>query len=89
MTVLLRHEHFLLFSTPGETLLELTADPQPSPLLVGRNALVKLVACNTLCRAHRSALKRAAGTQVPAAATARGHLGLLEQEGLTDGGGVP
>ena len=72
MTPLRRLDRFLLSSTLGKTLLGpvvttgaavllgLPADPQPSPLLVGRITLVLLVVCGTWYGVRRSELERAA-----------------------------
>jgi hypothetical protein len=72
MTLLRRLDRFLLSSTLGKTLLGpvvttgaavllgLPADPQPSPLLVGRITLVVLVVCGTWYGVRRSELERAA-----------------------------
>lgn len=72
MTVLRQLDHFLLSSALGKTLLGpvvttgaavllgLPADPQPSPLLVGRITLVLLVVCGTWYGVRRSELERAA-----------------------------
>ena len=95
MTVLRRLDRFLLSSAFGKTLLGLVvttgaavllglpADPQPSPLLVGRITPVVLVVCGTWYGVRRSALERAASADVAAAATARAYLALFEREGLT------
>ena len=72
MTRLRQLDRFLLSSTFGKTLLGpvvttgaavllgLPADPQPSPLLVGRITLVLLVVCGTWYGVRRSELERAA-----------------------------
>ncbi|QNG27767.1 hypothetical protein [Synechococcus sp. HK01-R] len=72
MTVLRQLDRFLLSSAFGKTLLGpidttgaavllgLPADPQPSPLLVGRITLVLLVVCGTWYGVRRSELERAA-----------------------------
>ena len=72
MTVLRRLDRFLLSSAFGKTLLGpvvttgaavllgLPADPQPSPLLVGRITLVVLVVCCIWYGVRRSELERAA-----------------------------
>ena len=72
MGFLHRLNQFLLSSTFGKTLLGpvittgaavllgLPADPQGSPLLVGRITLVLLVVCGTWCGVKRSELERAA-----------------------------
>ena len=72
MTVLRRLDRFLLSSALGKTLLGpvvttgaavllgLPADPDPSPLLLGRITLVLLVVCSTWYGVRRSELERAA-----------------------------
>ena len=72
MTVLRRLDRFLLSSALGKTLLGpvvttgaavllgLPADPDPSPLLLGRINLVLLVVCGTWYGVRRSELERAA-----------------------------
>ena len=72
MTVLRRPDRFLLSSALGKTLLGpvvttgaavllgLPADPDPSPLLLGRITLVLLVVCGTWYGVRRSELERAA-----------------------------
>jgi hypothetical protein len=72
MILLRRLDRFLLSSAFGKTLLGpvvttgaavllgLPADPQPSPLLVGRITLVLLVVCGTWYGVRRSELERAA-----------------------------
>jgi hypothetical protein len=72
MTPLKQLDRFLLESAFGKTLLGpvvttgaavllgLPADPQPSPLLVGRITLVLLVVCGTWYGVRRSELERAA-----------------------------
>ena len=72
MTSLKKLDRFLLSSTLGKTLLGpvvttgaavqlgLPADPDPSPLLVGRITLVVLVVCGTWYGVRRSELERAA-----------------------------
>jgi hypothetical protein len=81
MTVLRRPDRFLLSSTLGKTLLGpvvttgaavllgLPADPDPSPLLLGRITLVLLVVCGTWYGVRRSELERATGADVAAATT--------------------
>lgn len=72
MTALRRLDHALLLSALGKTLLGpvdttgaavllgLPADPQPSPLLLGRITLVLLVVCGTWYGVRHSELERAA-----------------------------
>ena len=72
MIVLRRLDRFLLSSALGKTLLGpvvttgaavllgLPADPDPSPLLLGRITLVVLVVCGTWYGVRRSELERAA-----------------------------
>ncbi len=72
MTPFKQLDRFLLSSPLGKTLLGpvvttgaavllgLPADPQPSPLLVGRITLVLLVVCGTWYGVRRSELERAA-----------------------------
>ena len=72
MSVLRRLDRFLISSALGKillgpvvttgaaVLLGLPADPQPSPLLVGRLTLVLLVVCGTWYGVRRSELERAA-----------------------------
>lgn len=72
MTPLKQLDRFLLSSSLGKimlgpvvttgaaVLLGLPADPQPSPLLVGRISLVLLVVCGTWYGVRRSELERAA-----------------------------
>ena len=72
MTVLRRLDRFRLSSALGKTLLGpvvttgaavllgLPADPDPSPLLLGRINLVLLVVCGTWYGVRRSELERAA-----------------------------
>ena len=81
MTVLRRLDRFLLSSALGKTLLGpvvttgaavllgLPADPDPSPLLLGRITLVLLVVCGTWYGVRRSVLERATGADVAAATT--------------------
>ena len=71
MVFLQRLHQFLLSSTFGKTLLGpvittgaavllgLPADPQPSPLLLGRIILILLVVCGTWYGVKRSELERA------------------------------
>ena len=71
MTFLRRLDRFLLSSALGKTLLGpvvttgaavllgLPADPDPSPLLLGRITLVLLVVCGTWYGVRRSELERA------------------------------
>ena len=72
MSVLRRLDRFLLSSALGKTLLGpvvttgaavllgLPADPDPSPILLGRITLVLLVVCSTWYGVRRSELERAA-----------------------------
>jgi hypothetical protein len=72
MTVLSKLDRFLLFSSLGKNLLgpvvatgaamllDLPADPQPSPVLAGHITLVLLVICSTWYEVRRSELERAA-----------------------------
>ena len=72
MTLIKQLDRFLLSSAFGKTLLGpvvttgavvllgLPADPQPSPLLIGRIILILLVVCGTWYGVRRSELERAA-----------------------------